>query len=351
MTTNHLPDPRLYPTASVSNRLIFLAQSVLDADAADARALQRVALQDALVELLERDEVLMISVALNMAPSRAAYEVLWRALRSAVEEAPGRHAVIFALPLVLVAGSRQRAELPGRIADVDGLNRLLREHGVFAAEGEVFLSGKLLHPDAVVGISPAQLYRYTRQLADAARGLPLELAPAPVAVKEEGVFLRYLVGVAIRSGDAADADPVRFDPAVGAWGMPLMKFLGEALATPGVTLFPIARAPAPLMQAMETGHRARLEVALQVFASASLRALRSEGRDPVVRVSAHQGGELHFSIRAAGAEPSGDRFVWPLSPLDSVPAIEAEFLQLMQECQVENVRLEGTVLPAPAGCA
>jgi len=343
MTIKHLPEPRLYPTASVSNRLIHLAQSVLTAAAAD-RDLQCEALQDALRELLERDEVLMISVALNMAPSQDVYEVLWRAMRDAVEAAPGRHAVIFALPLVLVAGSRQRATLPDRIADVDGLDRIFRQHGVFAADGEVFLSGKLLHPDAVLGISPAQLYRFTRQLADAARGLPLDLPASPVTVKEEGVFLRYLLGVAIQSGDGPA--PVRFSPTVGAWGMPLMKFIGEELKTEGVTLFPIARSLAPLMQAMDAGNRARLEVALQVFASARLRALRSEGRTPVVRLSAHRGGEIHVEISASGSESAGERFVWPLSPLDSVRQIEEDFLQLLQECLVENVMVETDVQAA-----
>jgi hypothetical protein len=344
MTTKHLPDPRLYPTANVTNRLIHLALAVQSAPSADERELQCVALQEALADLLERDEVLLISVALSMAPSQSIYDVLWQALRHAVEDAPGRHAVIFALPLVLVAGSRQRATLPERVADVDGLNALLREHGVFAADGEVFLSGRLLHPDAVVGISPAQLYRYTRQLADAARGLPLELAADPVTVKEEGVFLRYLIGVAIRPDGAPE--PVRFVPTVGAWGMPLMKFLGEQLKTDGVTLFPIARSPAPLMQAMEAGNRARLEVAMQVFVSSLLRALRSEGRDPVARLSAHHGGEIHVTVAAAGVETGVERFVWPLSPLDSVRRIEEDFLQLMQECQVENVQIIDTVLPA-----
>ncbi|TDR77902.1 hypothetical protein [Paludibacterium purpuratum] len=342
MTTKHLPDPRLYPNASVSNRLIHQAQSVLGAVDDDVRELERVALGDAMDDLLARDEVLLISVALNMAPSRAAYQVLWQALRQAVEAAPGRHAEIFALPLVLVAGSKSRATLPDRIADVDGLNAILRQHGVFAAGAEVFLSGRLLHPDAVVGISPGQLYRYTRQLADAARGLPLDLEGSAVTVQEEGVFLRYLVGVAIRE----TTPPVDYSPRIGAWGTVLMKFLGEALQTEGVTLFPIFRAPAPLMQALVAGNQARLEVAQQVFVSSLLRKLRSEGKEPVVALSAHHGGEIHVAVSSADAPDRDERFVWPLAPLDRVERIEEDFLQLMRDCQVEMVRIEETVQPA-----
>jgi len=344
MTPKHLPDPRLYPLANVSNRLIHQAMAVQGAVDDGARDLERAALADTMAEYLARDEVLLISVALNMAPSRAAYQVLWQALRQAVEAAPGRRAEVFALPLVLVAGSKRRATLPDHIADVDGLNAILRQHGVFADGAEVFLSGKLLHPDAVVAISPAQLYRYTRQLADAARGLPLPLEASAVTVQEEGVFLRYLLGVAIRE-DGAPA-PVDYAARIGAWGTAMMTFLGEALKTDGVTLFPIFRAPAPLMQALVAGNQARLEVAMQVFASSLLRKLRTEGREPTVTLSAHEGGELNVVIGAADAPGETERFVWPLSPLDRVERIEADFLQLMHECQVEMVRVEETVQPA-----
>jgi len=343
MSTTQLPDPRQYPDANVSNRLIHMTQAVLAATSEAERLQQRDALQQVLVDLLARDEVLVLSVALNMAPSRPAYQELWLAMRAAVEQAPGRHAQVFAMPVVLVAGSRQRATLPERITDVDGLNALLRTHGVFAAEAEVFLSGKLLHPDEVLAISPGQLYRYTRQLADAARGLPLELSASAVTVREDGVFLRYLVGVAMR--EAGASAPVRIEPQVGAWGVPLMKFLGEQLATDGVTLFPIARAPAPLMQAMVSGNQARLTVALQVFASSLLRKLRSAGQQPRVRVSAHENNEIHFVMSSLQQPATEDRFVWPLAPLDSVPGIVQDFLLLMEECQVENVAIDATIQP------
>jgi hypothetical protein len=336
MTTTHLPDPRQYPSATLSNRLIHLTQSVLTAASDEQREQHRADLRHALTDLLERDEVLLLSVALNMAPSRAAYQELWLGLRAAVEQAPERHAVIFAIPLVLVAGSRERATLPERIEDVDGLNALLRAQGVFAADAEVFLSGKLLAPEALLGISPAQLYRYTRQLVDAGRGLPLELSASAVSVKEEGVFLRYLVGVAIEQANAAQ--PVCFDSKVGAWGVPLMKFLGTQLHVDGVTLFPIARPPAPLMQAIAAGNQARLDVALQVFTSSLLRKLRSEGKQPMAQVASHGSNEIHFTISARGASLQGaECFVWPLSPLDSVRRIEEDFRLLMQECQVEQV--------------
>jgi hypothetical protein len=342
MTVTHLPDPRRYPEAPVSNRLIQMALSVQEADGDLRREECRAALRDAVISLLEREEVLVISVALNMAPSADCHRVLWQALRAAVEQAPGRHAVLFAIPLVLVAGSRQRAALPERIADVDGLNALLRTHGVFGIGAEAFVSGKLVSPDSVIGLSPVQLFRLTRQLADAARGIPVELPPATVTVKEEGVFLRYLTGVAIQEGECA---PVQFDGKVGAWGVPLMKFIGEQLKTDGVTLFPIPRAPEPLMQALVVGQHARFEIALQVFVSSALRKLRAEGKTPLVRVASHENNEIHFTISDKLAGCDEERFVWPLSPQDAVLSIEAAFRELMLSCQVDEVLVSADVQP------
>lgn len=337
MSNHYLPDPRQYPEPNVNNRLIFLAQRVLQHPHDQEGISRRQALQDAMVDLLARDEVLMISVALNMAPSQAVHRVLWQGLRAAVEDAAGQHAIVFAMPLVLVAGSKACASLPERIADVDGLNALLREHGVFSDGADVFLSGRLLHPDTIVGLSPAKLYCFTRQLVDVARGLPLELPGSAITVKEEGVFLRYLLGVAIQPEHAAPA--VDFAADIRRWGRPMMSFLGEALKTGGVTLFPMARQPAPLMQAMVEGNQARLDVALQVFASALLRQLRSAGQTPLVRMSAHPSQEIHVTIGVAGSEKPAERFVWPLSPMDDVRAIQQSFLQLMHECQVDQVEI------------
>jgi hypothetical protein len=344
MSSLALPDPRQYPSYRPGTLLIDHARSLLGAADDAARADWRDALRAAMNEALERDDLLRLSVALAMAPAREVYRTLWGALRNSVEEVEGRHACVFAIPLVLVVGAREAVELPGQVDDVDTLNAILRDGGVFAPGAEVWLSGKLLAPDSVVEITPAQLYRYTRQLADAARGLPLELKAAPVVAREEGVFLRYLVGVAMQNPDAGPA--VRLDGDVGAWGLPLMKFLGEQLGRPGATLFPIARAPQALMQAMVTGQRTRLDVALQVFASSAIRRLRDAGQEPVAVVSSHENNEIHFTVSAREGQPEPGGFVWPLGPQDSVGAIESDFRTLMGQCQVSDVRVAVAVQPA-----
>ena len=339
-----LPDPRQYPESSPSNMLIHYAQSIANAPSQDDRAMWQESLRATLAEMLERNELLPVSVALAMVTSQALYQVLWDALRDVAERPDsGRHAVVFAVPVVLVVGSRTQVTLPATLADVDGLNALFRQHGLFPDGAEAWLSGKLLHPDSVVGIPSTQIFRLTRELQDAASGVPLDLPPAAVTAKDEGVFLRYLLGVAIQQ-EGAPA-PVKLGGSVGAWGVPLMKFLGEQLKTDGVTLFPIPRPPMALMQAIVAGNFVRLEVALQVFASTQIRQLRDQGQEPVAIVSSHDNGELHFTISAEGNAKDWGGFVWPLAAQDVVAQIETNFRMLMAECHVRDVRVVPQVQP------
>lgn len=339
-----LPDPRQYhPQVALTNMLIHNAQSVLQAKNDSDREMWFSAMKDSMAEMLQRNELLSISVALAMVPSQDTYKIVWDALRAAVEQAEGPHAVVFAVPLILVAGSKNTATLSAAIDDVQGLNALFTQHGVFSAEGQVALAGQLVHPDVVVGLDSGKLYQLTRGLQSVSEADLLNTAGAAVTVKEEGVFLRYLLGVAIK--EPGKPDPVKLGGAVGAWGMPLMKFLGEQLKQDGVTLFPIARPPMPVMQAMVAGNFARFEVALQVFASTQIRRLRELDKEPVAVLSAHANGELHITVSAEADERNWEAFVWPLAGLDSVELIESNFRQLMSECHVREVHVLPSVYP------
>lgn len=332
-----LVDPRRYPAGDINNALIYYATEALKASSDDDHAKWTHALQSAIRQAMEQDNCLLVSVALAMAPSAQHYEILWQALRNVIEiPLQDRYAIIFAVPVVLVVGARREVSLPTCI-DSDALNATLCEHDVFTAHSQVFLSGKLLHPDTLVGITPTQLYRYTRQLVDAAQGLPLELEPVPVVCKQEGVFLRYFMGSAIQ--EPGCIPPVRLGGTVGGWGRKLMALLGEQLKCDGVTLFPIPRVPMPVMQAMVAGQFTRLDVALQVFASTAIRAIRERGQRPVAVMSAHESGDIQFTLFAQDETEHKEKFVWPLSPLDNIALIETHFRRAMAECQVDQIHV------------
>ena len=331
---NALPDPRQYhPELPLNNIVLHHAHSALKAQTESDRSKELSAVRDVINKMLARDQLLPISVALAMVPSQQHYELIWTVLCDTIENPVGSHAIVFAMPLVLVAGSKNQATLPGEINDTDGLNQLLREHGLFASDADVAFGGTLIHPDRLGELDPVTLYKLTRNITEAKTLIPQQ--PASVTVNGEGVFLRYLLGSAIQP-EGVEA-PLHLGGAVGRWGMPLMKFLSTQLKVAGVTLFPIARPPMPAMQAMVAGNYARFEVAMQVFSSSQIRRLRELNKEPVAILSAHDTGELHISLSAENAEWKGSTFVWPLAALDRVPLIEKSFRELMRECHVRKV--------------
>jgi len=341
-----LPDPRQYPASMPSNMLLHDVEATLNAASADDRQMWLSNVKASVSDYLERDEVLPLSVALAMVPSQAAYKQLWQALCEVVD-GEGSVETLFALPIVLVVGAKSPTTLPGGLPEASGLLDLLVEHKVVLDPARVNLLPKLLHPDSVSGLSSGTLYRLNRE-GNVLQAPEIEALPeAPLSVSGEGVFLRYLIGSVLHvPGEPA---PMLLGGAVGGWGMPAMQWLGEAFKTEGVTLFPIARPPQPWLPALVSGGRARLEVAMQVFASNRLRKLRELSLNPVAIASSHQGGELRFTLSAAGDERNWEGFVWPLSALDSVPLIARQFAELMADCRVDDVRFVPSVQPDQQG--
>lgn len=333
-----LPDPRRYPDTLPNSILITTACKLLRTKSGQQQD-RHIELETIIDQCLRHNDMASITVALAMAPSQAAYRLLWQGLRNSIEQLDKRHAIIFALPLVLVAGSHHRVTLAGAIADVEALNQLFFTHQVFRPGAQVFLSGRLIHPDSLAQITALQLYQWTRQLADAARGLPLKLDAAPIELQGEGVFLRYLLGVALK--EANEPDPILFSNAVGSWGMPLMKSLSTALYSEGVTLFPIPCPSAPFMQALLVGQQVRLQTALQVFVSNQLRTLRLAGQSPRAQLAAYDNHDIRLTLNAA-THP-GATFIWPLAPLDDIDAISTEIRQLLSACQVDTIDVLTTV--------
>lgn len=343
-----LPDPRQFPAVIPSNMLLSNLESVMKSTDAAQRQMWLSNLHGALGDYLERAEVLPLSVALAMAPSQAAYRELWQALCGTVE---GEEATagdrLFAIPVVLVAGCKEQTVLPGNLPDVQGLLDILAKHGLIGDPARVRLLPRLLHADSISALSSAILYKLNRS-DDALGSLEIDGLPAaPVVIKGEAVFLRYLVGAARHV--PGQPDPIALGGSVGGWGMPALEWFGNMLKTEGVTLFPIARPPQPLLPALVNGGRARQEVAMQVFASNRIRKLRELSLEPVGIASSHDNGELRFTLSAAGDDRNWEGFVWPLSPLDSVPQLAQMFADLMADCRVSDVRFVPAVQPDRQG--
>jgi hypothetical protein len=336
-----LPDPRRYADmGDKSNFLLNLAQTVLVAANPQDKLAKQADLATTLSGYLARQDLTPLSVALAMSPNAATYQTLWLALDLATRSTVYPQWILAAMPVVLVLGGS--AALPNTVNPAN-LKALLVQHRVIPEAAQV--DGFLYTAEALTALTAPRLF----ELSHAANSpLPLATPPETLSVEGEGVALRYLL-VALQR-DAETAPTLAFNQGVGDWGLAMMQFLGLALKTEGVTLFPISRPLTSPMQALIDGNRVRQDVALQVFVSSHIRALRDANLTPIAHAMACGNNTLHFSILAKEeAAPialrHGASFVWILSPSDQVAECAANFQTLMRECQVQDVVFHADILP------
>lgn len=344
-----LPDPRNYPPVNVRNPLIRQIMSLLtehDVQAVDAK---RTELRSQISDLLLTGDHGALNAALLQAPALEAWQTLWQFLREVVEAAPahtGPYATLFAIPVIIVAGSSKGASLSGEINNTDSILQVLRQHGVIAADALVSIAPGLLSAETLSTISPAQLQQWKETLAESLKSNllnPFGLETTPVFVKEESAWLRYIVGAAIQTEEAAPA--IRLGGVVNTWGTALAQVLSDALKTGDATVLAIPRAPQSWLAAQETGRTLLQETRLQLLASSAIRAIRSKARTPIAVIAAHDNDEIRITLCSQEDPERWQGFVWPLTAGDRVEQISNFAQTLFQDCQVADIRVIEQIQP------
>ena len=323
---NNITDPRVYSTVYPdTNMVLNLAQQVID------NKLDMGELVQCIAKNLADENDTLINVALNLAPSCQVSQVIWLALNMAIHQPTdvSVYANIFAIPIILVAGSNNKTTLPG-IINVDKLNSLFIENQIFVDDTTGFIAGKLIDPATIASINPSQIYYWVRNLQQAKLWLPIITNGSPIDVLNEGVFLRFLCGVTIDSISQSNF-------ANGAYGtnsMKLMQLIGEELKTDGVTLFPIPFSPVSLSEAFSVGDSYRKEVAFQVSLSNIIRKLREQSLTPIATISHH---EESLKLHVKSVEPSihQEISVWNLQRFDEFDKIHTIITDILTDMQVE----------------
>lgn len=344
-----LPDPRQYPPVNARNPVIRQLMSMMTEHEETSIQVKRDALLAMIADLLEANDHAAINAALTQAPAQDAWHTLWRTLCEVVEAAPshaGSHVTLFALPVIIVAGSAQGATLPGKLSDPAGVLQILRHHGVLEQNAVAMLAPELVSAEAIAAISPAKQYRWKTALADAIVAEvanPFEVPESPVSIKEESAWLRFIVGAVRQPGNAPAQ--IRLGGLVGQWSLVLSQSLGEQLKTGDATVLAIPRAPQSWLTAQDNGRTILLETRLQLMASSAIRTIRSKGRTPVAVIATHEHDEIRITFSSKEDAERWQGFVWPLSASDSVEYI-ADFAQnLFRDCQVDDVRIINTIQP------
>jgi hypothetical protein len=288
-----------------------------------------------------------ITLALRAAPSHAAYVRLWQAVCDVAHHAGGADdaavvARIFALPLVIVTGSRSAASLPGVLPDIGAVTALFEQHCALGRTRTVGLSNALCSLETLDGVKPGEVYAW----GSAAGGVPRELAPSDIVLEEPGekVHLRFLVGAGITP--AAEPSFIETSSNIGAWGMPLTRLLAAQLGQSGIDVLPLARSPRDLLRAAHAGRVAQLEVAFNLFASNAVRRIRAATGDPIAVISTHDDAELRVSLGSPFDDTMAEGFRWPLHPLDAIGRVTNSIMELLGECRVSDANCVGRILPS-----
>ncbi|HSS71840.1 MAG TPA: hypothetical protein VLQ46_14465 [Casimicrobiaceae bacterium] len=352
-----IPDPRSFPgriepafAPQIDRAAASLAStSVAGADANDA------ALTHDMLDALRSGDAAWLAGLLAAAPSAAIARQLWRRLIAAWDEALKRSddaiaAHLFALPIVIVAGSSsatERSQIEGVVARPERLQAILIEHGALGGNRNFGLTNTLASADAIDVPRLPKLLNWTlRHAASAPRARSIEPA-AMVLTEEAAVHLRFLVGTALA---APGATPL-IESRVGNWGLPLAQELARQLGTPGAMVLALPRVPKPPLVALQEGRAAQREVGAQLFASNAIRRLRAEVGEPAAVISAHRcaaalgGGELRLSLSSVFDSRQAEGFRCPLFAGERAGDVAAMLAALLQDCRVTDVQVLPDVYP------
>ncbi len=249
---------------------------------------------------------------------------------------------MFALPLVIVTGSRRPASVPGVIPDIAAIAALFKQHGALGPARNFGLGNALCSLATLEAVQPGEIYAWTRDAGATRRELP----PSAIVIAEPGehVHLRFIVGAAI--APAAEPSFVETASNIGVWGMPLTRALAAQLAQPDIEVLPLARPPLDVLHAGQAGRYAQLEAAFNLFASNAVRRMRGTTGDPDAVISAHDDGDIRISLSSPFEDTLNDGFRWPLHPLDDLAAVLSAIGGMLADCRISNVFYAQTVLPA-----
>lgn len=338
-----LPDTRPYPADPVKNDLLLYAGQIAAAASPAQTKLAQENLHTQITQMLAQRHFLGLSVAMSMAPSPSVYAVLLDAVAHSIQARGGDEVQWFALPVVLVAGSKQALQLRSDCPQARLAATLSNYPALRPLATANFLPHLLCGEDfAAVKADGWFAAKASPEAAEAfAQSLPVRGLPVP---KDQSVHIAYALAWGGRGIQAALGQNLR------EAALPLMQVWQEHFAQAGLTLFANPLNPDnPLKALAEAGHM-RLRMALDVFAANAIRAVRLQSPRVGVVMAAQEGGRLLFGFGAAESAYGlqNQVFTWPLSPRDHIALIQQNFLDLMTDCQVGSVRLLHEPLPQSA---
>ncbi|OSI07833.1 Uncharacterised protein [Neisseria animaloris] len=340
MNPQTLPDTRPYPTDPVKNSLLLYASQIAQNTSAAQRKLATESLQAEIHTMLQQNHYLGLSVAMSMAPDAASYRALFDGLDTTLQAKTEHEVQWFAIPVVLVAGCNQSQTLPLNTPSVELCARMADYPHLRPLIQAVWLP-KLIRASDLAAVNAGQWFA-AKQNIETAQNFAARLPQTDLKIPAgQSVNVIFALGYGHQSIQAVLNQNLR-DAA-----LPLMQVWQENLTQQGLTLFTNPLPPNTPLHALTEGSHMRLRMAMDVFAANAIRAIRLQSPRVGVVMASQQGGKLLFGFNATDSafELMPQVFAWPLSPAERIETVQQNFLDLMVECQVENIRLLHDALP------
>ncbi|QEY25557.1 conjugal transfer protein [Neisseria zalophi] len=338
-----LPDTRPYPSDPVKNSLLVYANQIANSTSAAQKKLASESLKAEIYTMLQQNHYLGLSVAMSMASDTNSYIALLENLDDTLKAKTDEEIQWFALPVVLVAGSNQPLTIPLDTPSVE-LCACLADYPNLRPLLQATWLPKLIHSADLAAIKAGKWFA-AKQNKEAAETFAAELPQSDLEIPSgQSVHVVFALGYGSKDIQAALSNNLR------EAALPLMQVWHKSLSRPKLTLFTNPLAPTTPLNALTEGSHMRQRMAMDVFAANAIRAIRLQSPRVGVVMAARQSGKLEFGFNAAESafELAGQVFTWPLSPTDRIETIQQNFLDLMVECQVENIRLLHDILPEDA---
>lgn len=329
-----LPDTRPYPTDPVKNDLLLYAGQIAYPTSSAQKKLAQSQLHSQIHGMLSQNFYLGLSVAMSMAADANIYAALMDGLDDVLHAKTPDEQQWFALPVVLVSGTKQAMEL-NMTTPIMPLTACLANYPELRPLSRATWLPKLVRADEFAQIK-ADAWFQAKQNLQAAEQFATQIShDAVILPKDQSVQVVYALGY----GDAS------IQTALGGTlndaALPLMQVWQQHFSHQGVTLFTNPLAPNTPINALADASHMRLRMALDVFAGNAIRAIRLQSPRVGVVMAAQEGGKLLFGFNASDSafEIQPQVFTWSLSPRESIGLVQQNFLDLMVDCHVEQIYL------------
>ncbi|PIT14998.1 hypothetical protein BGI32_06490 [Snodgrassella alvi] len=334
-TTHHcLPDTRAYPTDHVKNELLLHAASLVTPTSKAQTTLARESLQAEITRMLAQNNYTNLSVALAMAANSDIYNILWNTMETVLQAHNQTEVQWLALPVIVVGGAKENIRLPETIPAA-AIAETFKNQPWAEAWNNIHWADYLINDTTLTHIKASQWFA-AKQNPQVAANFLGQLPHLPLLVESgQSVQVFYALGFA-----GTDIQPT-LNCNLANSALPLMQVWQTHLATAGATLFINPLSPQSPLNALRSGNAMRLRMACDVFTTNAIRAIRLQSPRVGVVIAAQEGGKILFGFTATDSafELQPHIFHWPLTQADNIDSIVQNFIDLLAECQVENIRL------------